>query len=231
MASTEELISSADDALNEGIYSYSLGELATFRNPTWADCSPIFLAALRELDVPLPYLDTALVTLLEHHILRLVEGAVTPGDTLDTMYRLYVDLRYAPQVKVSTDVLDQFRPFVDRYHAIEEYVGYERYRETYALPQTADRGLPELYAEALACADEWCRNRWGPELDPSWLTSTVRALAQGIRAEKAFERLPILADALQDAGCANEELLDHLRTGGPHVRCCVFADMLSDPNP
>jgi hypothetical protein len=45
-------------------------------------------------------------------------------------------------------------------------------------------------------------------LNPSWLTSTVIALATGIYSEKAFDRMPILADALQDAGCEKEEILN-----------------------
>jgi hypothetical protein len=52
-------------------------------------------------------------------------------------------------------------------------------------------------------------------LDPSWLTSTVVALARGIAAKKALPGLPILADALQDAGCADEDVLGHLRSGLP----------------
>src|SRR5262249_29996688 len=41
----------------------------------------------------------------------------------------------------------------------------------------------------------------------TWLTSTVVALARGIYEERAFDRMPILADALQDAGCDNEDIL------------------------
>jgi hypothetical protein len=63
-------------------------------------------------------------------------------------------------------------------------------------------------------------------LNPSWLTSTVLALAQGIYAEKAFDRMPILADALQDAGCDNEDILNHCRGPGPHVRGCWVVDLL-----
>ena len=48
-------------------------------------------------------------------------------------------------------------------------------------------------------------------LNPSWLTSTVLSLANGIYSEKAFDRMPILADALQDAGCDNEYVLNHCR--------------------
>src|SRR5207248_912805 len=46
-------------------------------------------------------------------------------------------------------------------------------------------------------------------LDPLWRTSTVLALAEGVYADRAFDRLPILADALQDAGCDNEDILAH----------------------
>ena len=62
---------------------------------------------------------------------------------------------------------------------------------------------------------------------PSWLTSTVVALATSIYADDAFDRLPILADALEDAGCDNADLLTHCRSGGPwHVRGCWVVDLL-----
>ncbi|HEY1188858.1 MAG TPA: hypothetical protein VGE74_14480 [Gemmata sp.] len=47
--------------------------------------------------------------------------------------------------------------------------------------------------------------------NPAWQTADVRFLAEGIYAERAFDRLPILADALQDAGCDSEDLLTHFR--------------------
>jgi hypothetical protein len=62
--------------------------------------------------------------------------------------------------------------------------------------------------------------------DPAWLTSTVASLAEGIYAERAFDRLPILADALQDAGCENAEVLGHCSGPGPHVRGCWVIDLL-----
>jgi hypothetical protein len=63
-------------------------------------------------------------------------------------------------------------------------------------------------------------------LDPSWLNGTVTHLAHGIYADRAFERLPILADALPDAGCEDPEILSHCRGGGPHVRGCWLTDLL-----
>lgn len=63
--------------------------------------------------------------------------------------------------------------------------------------------------------------------DPAWLTDTVRTLACGIYEQKAFERMPILADALQDAGCENEDILNHCRdTACEHVRGCWVLDLL-----
>jgi hypothetical protein len=63
--------------------------------------------------------------------------------------------------------------------------------------------------------------------EPSWLTSTVRSLSDGIYQDRAFDRLPILADALQDAGCDNDDVLGHCRSEGPHVRGCWVIDLLT----
>jgi hypothetical protein len=63
-------------------------------------------------------------------------------------------------------------------------------------------------------------------LDPEWLTSTVTQLARGIYDERDFDRLPILADALQDAGCDNADVLNHCRQPGPHARGCWVVDLV-----
>jgi hypothetical protein len=63
-------------------------------------------------------------------------------------------------------------------------------------------------------------------VDPSWLTSTVVALAQSVYDERAFDRLPILADALEDAGCSDAAILNHCREPGEHVRGCWVVDLL-----
>ena len=63
-------------------------------------------------------------------------------------------------------------------------------------------------------------------VDPSWLTSAVVGLARGVYADRAFDMLPILADAIQDAGCEDEHLLGHCRRPGPHVRGCWAVDLL-----
>ena len=73
-------------------------------------------------------------------------------------------------------------------------------------------------------------NRFRPsKIDKTWLRwndRTVPRIALGIYEERAFDRMPILADALLDAGCDNEELLTHCRSPGPHVRGCWAVDLL-----
>ena len=62
--------------------------------------------------------------------------------------------------------------------------------------------------------------------DTSWLTADVLALTRGMYTSRDFSAAPILADALQDAGCANPDALNHLRHGGEHARGCWVLDAL-----
>jgi hypothetical protein len=64
------------------------------------------------------------------------------------------------------------------------------------------------------------------DVDRSWLSSTVVTLAAGIYQDREFDWLPILADALMDAGCNNEDILNHLRGEGPHLRGCWALDLV-----
>jgi hypothetical protein len=66
-------------------------------------------------------------------------------------------------------------------------------------------------------------------VDPSWLSwnsRTVPRIAEGIYAERAFDRMPILHDALLDAGCTDEALLTHCRNPEGHVRGCWALDLI-----
>jgi hypothetical protein len=68
-----------------------------------------------------------------------------------------------------------------------------------------------------------------PRLDSTWLAwngGTIRSLAQAIYDDRAFDRMPILADALEDAGCTDADILGHCRGEGPHVRGCWVVDLL-----
>ena len=61
---------------------------------------------------------------------------------------------------------------------------------------------------------------------PSWRTDTAVTLAQQMYESRDFGAMPVLADALQDAGCDNDDVLNHCRGPGPHVRGCWVVDLL-----
>jgi hypothetical protein len=67
----------------------------------------------------------------------------------------------------------------------------------------------------------------------SWHAGTITKLAQSLHEDRALpsghldnHRLAILADALEDAGCDNQDILKHCRSDGPHVRGCWVVDLL-----
>jgi hypothetical protein len=66
-------------------------------------------------------------------------------------------------------------------------------------------------------------------IDAGWLiwnSRTIPKLGQAIYDEPAFDRLAVLADALEDAGCTVQAILEHLRGPGPHVRGCWALDLI-----
>lgn len=63
-------------------------------------------------------------------------------------------------------------------------------------------------------------------ISPEWRTTTVMALAKRVHDSREFGALPILADALQDAGCESESILSHCREAKVHVRGCFVVDGL-----
>jgi hypothetical protein len=61
----------------------------------------------------------------------------------------------------------------------------------------------------------------------AWQNGAVPKLAAEIYDARAFDRLPILADALEEAGCDDADGLAHCRSGGEHVRGCWVVDWVS----
>jgi hypothetical protein len=75
-------------------------------------------------------------------------------------------------------------------------------------------------------------------LAPGWLTPQVVALAQAANDQRGLPtgtldvpRLAVLADALEDAGCTDADLLNHLRGPGPHYRGCWVVDLILGNRP
>jgi hypothetical protein len=97
------------------------------------------------------------------------------------------------------------------------------------LTRIATRDAYQEDAAQKVLLDDIIGNPFRPvRMNPAWLTwndAIVDKLAEGIYNEKAFDRLPILADALEEAGCAERVILDHLRGPGPHTRGCWVVDL------
>jgi hypothetical protein len=60
----------------------------------------------------------------------------------------------------------------------------------------------------------------------AWRTDTAVLLAQGIYDDQAWDRFPLLSDALQDAGCDDHRVIGYCRGEGPFCRGCWLLDML-----
>jgi hypothetical protein len=92
------------------------------------------------------------------------------------------------------------------------------------------RGVPDSYVPFLSAAllRDLFGNPFRPvALAPAWVTLTVLSLARAAREERYLPggelcaaRLAVLADALEEAGCTEADLLRHLRGPGPHLRGC-----------
>jgi hypothetical protein len=68
-----------------------------------------------------------------------------------------------------------------------------------------------------------------PGLDPAWLRwrdGAVKKWARRIYEERRFDELPVLGDALEEAGCIDRTTLAHCRGSGEHVRGCWVVDLL-----
>jgi hypothetical protein len=86
--------------------------------------------------------------------------------------------------------------------------------------------------------DAWvadmCRDIFGNPfrpvaVEPHWLAwnyGTIPAIARRIYEERTYHDMPILADALEDAGCADPRILEHCRCGVLHVRGCWVVDLI-----
>lgn len=84
----------------------------------------------------------------------------------------------------------------------------------------------KLHRKRKALVRGWIADR---DVDPAWLSandSAALTLAQRIHVQRCWEKLPRLADALEQAGCTDAELIDHCRQPGEHSGHCWVVDLL-----
>src|SRR5262249_12456952 len=92
-----------------------------------------------------------------------------------------------------------------------------------------DRGLVEEKPDADLLREIFGNPFRAFSVDSPWLKwnrGAVANLAQSIYDDRTFEQMPILADALEEAGCTDADILSHCRGPGPHVRGCWVVDLL-----
>jgi hypothetical protein len=110
-------------------------------------------------------------------------------------------------------------------------------RQAVYFPKQARQALPRttLYRAEKEAQAQLLRDIMGHPFrpltfDPAWRTAGAVALARSIYDERRFEELPLLADALQEAGCTEEAILKHCREPAEHVRGCWVVDLTLDKN-
>jgi hypothetical protein len=87
-------------------------------------------------------------------------------------------------------------------------------------------GVEEMPGQAALIRDIFGNPFRAIAFSPEWRTDTALALARMMYESRDFSAMPILADALQDAGCDNADILDHCRQPGEHVRGCWVVDLV-----
>src|SRR5262249_45490541 len=174
-----------------GVYTYSLGELFGLRQPCMADAGPLFVSAIEELGAGVPSPVEAARILVYHCLCAVIEGAGSQAalrglvsELGRTVYGKQGDLILA--ACGNRDVIG--------WYATLDYVPHE-VEAGYLGPGEADHILAETDREVLSFARSWLREHCATPFDPAWQTAIVTALAQAIYDERAFDRLPILADA------------------------------------
>jgi hypothetical protein len=112
-----------------------------------------------------------------------------------------------------------------RYFAVA-VVGIPQHIQGIANPAWQERFEQEGEPQAVLLRDIFGNPFRSMAFADMWRTETVGALARQMYESRDFSAMPILADALQDAGCDSADILDHCRGGGPHVRGCWVVDLV-----
>ena len=145
---------------------------------------------------------------------------------------------YLRACKAALNALLGFDPHISAFTALDESARAEGIEKLVkvgiddgAIPEPQLAELQGLLMQArlpyLAPIRDIFGNPFRPvTVSPNWLTPTVKQLAEAIYETRDFTSLPILADALEDAACTNQDILNHLRQPGEHVEGCWPLDLV-----
>ncbi len=153
------------------------------------------------------------------------DGEVTPEQLADFYESVVDDLRpgFANLAEVANP---------DVQAALERTLGAAEYYLSTDAADPTPPGislLPAVHAKLADLVREVIGNPFRPPPPPdaavlAWNGGTVPALARTIYDEWKFNRLPVLADALEEAGYTDAAVLLHCRGAGPHVKGCWVVD-------
>jgi hypothetical protein len=217
LASSRDLVDAAHAALDDGTYTYSLGELATLRPLTMVDARPLFVNALVELGISPPAPADAVLALLAEHIRPIAEQVVSPLWGMQEKVReLYSDLVWGGHHLEEARTRSLFRDVEDMldYLAVYEYEN--------AIPGEV---LDDAFERRRVLVVVDFARRWATEygaglVSREWLTPTVVGLAHAIAAGNEYGNLVVLGDSLEEAGCTDLAVLKHCRAGSLHTDYC-----------
>jgi hypothetical protein len=227
LTESNDLIDAAHAVMDDGHYSYSLGELATQYRPNPLDSRVLFASALEEIGATIPSQIACIEILLESEAIEIHEGRKDPFAAL---HRLFEDPpltdhpEYDDRIFRRSESWSEWRGYYSRLSEYRDY-GFHAFPNRRDFSEDDPEYL-DLVAEFTRFGWNWIVDRNRPFLRERWTTADVMGIAAGIRDERAFDQLPILADALEDAGCVIQEWLDHLRWIRTHDRTCWIVDLL-----
>jgi hypothetical protein len=217
----EGIFECAQSLLDQGICTPAIATLATHgQTPVnlWYVHAK-FEELLRETGLTQPAADEAVWIILRFNVRSIIESDSSPFDALHEICRDFVWPSGAR--RIMEEVHDFAALLGCYYHYEVDIASYEGITATQAHRENMER----LDREARDLARAWNRKHTEP-IHEAWTTRTVMDLVRAIDTDRAFDRLPVLADALEDAGCDNADILNHCRQPGEHVRGCWVVDLV-----
>ncbi len=165
---------------------------------------------------------------------KLADGRATAEELATVKYLDGNGVEILDAFRGCVDLTDDLLPEVSQntIWAVDEWAFAGYLPLSHAADQTPEQAEKAAHSDLLR---EIFGNPFRPvSIKPAWLTPTVSNLATVAYEERVLPsgeldpaRLAVLADALEEAGCDNADILNHLRSPGPHVRGCWPVDLLT----
>ncbi|MGF1581995.1 MAG: hypothetical protein ACFCD0_21935 [Gemmataceae bacterium] len=166
---------------------------------------------------------SALLQLLPRHARQQGKGgAIFPILHREAVAKACLSRSLLYEQKPKTELAQLFR-----FGAEEAIFAAEQAREAELAVAAEFTPMREKVAQAELIRDIFPNPEFPPStIESRWLNDDVHRLAEYIYENECFEQMPILADALEEAGCSDPQILDHCRNGLSHVRGCWVVDGL-----